>query len=167
MKRDKVNRNTFTVEFGKYEEELSHGSVILKTKAISTIKEIEFYRKFLELKNVIAYTKVNGEILDITLTPCHMELMAYIMTLDMNFEITWKRNSQQLKDLAKALNRSTASIYKSYTVLKEKRYFITTEDKLVIPNSEINNLRSNIKKSIDKNGHASFDVNFQFCVGNG
>lgn len=165
MKKTKVNRNTITVEYGSYEEDLVHENVIYKTKAIKTISEFEFYKKYLEIKSIIGVVNVDGLPMDIALKPLQIELMALIMTKEMDFNVNWKQGSLQLTELGKELKRSRASCYKSYTELKRLKYFITTEDKLVIPNAEINNLRKRIKKHILENGHATCDINFEFCIG--
>jgi hypothetical protein len=164
MKKTKVNLNTITVEYGSYEEQSSHENVIYKTKAIRTISEFEFYKKYLEIKSVIGFVSIDGEKLDISLKPLQIELMALIMTKDLDFNVNWKNDSQQLRDLGQELGRSKESCYKSYIILKKKKYFITTEDKLVIPNEEINNLRKKVKRHIRENGHSTCDINFEFCI---
>ena len=166
MRKPKVNFNTITVEFGSYsyDQEATHGAVIYKTIPKKTITELEFYTKFLELKNVVKIRRVDGIEIDITLSKSCIELMAHIMVKDLDFNVNWKNDSQQLKDLGAELNRTPASIYKSYVLLKKKRYFITTEDKLVMPNDEINKMRKRIKSHIEKNGHATCDINFEFCI---
>lgn len=164
MKKTKVNRNTITIEYGSYEEDLVHENIILKTKPITTISEFEFYKKYLEIKSLIGFVKFEGENFDISLKPLQIELMALIMTKDLDFSVNWKNDSQQLRELGQELGRTKESCYKSYITLKKKRYFITTEDKLVIPNDEINNLRKRIKKNIAENAHATCDINFEFCI---
>ncbi len=167
MRKKKVNFNTITIEFGSYtyNDADTHDNVILKTKPVKTINEYEFYYKYLQLKSVVRIIKVDGKEIDISLTKMHLQLMAHIMTKEMDFNVNWKNNCQQIKDLAKELNRTTSSIYKSYVALKKKRYFITTEDKLILPNAEVNKIRNRIKSHIIKNGHATCDINFEFCVG--
>lgn len=165
MKKTKVNLNTITIEYGSYEELSSHENIIYKTKPVKTITEFQFYKKYLELKSVTEFVYVDGEMLDISLKALQIELMALIMTKGIDFNVNWKNDSQQLKDLGAELGRSKESCYKSYIILKKKKYFITTEDKLVIPNAEINNLRKRIKKHVVDNGHATCDINFEFCIG--
>lgn len=165
MKKTKVNLHTITIEYGSYEELSSHDNVIYKTKPVKTISEFEFYKKYLEIKSVIGFVSVDGVKIDISLKPLQIELMALIMTKDLDFSVNWKNDSQQLRELGQELGRSRESCYKSYILLKQKKYFITTEDKLVIPNDEINNLRKRIKKYVVENGHATCDINFEFCVG--
>lgn len=165
MKKTKVNLNTITIEYGGYEELSSHDNIIFKTKAISTINEFEFYKKYLEIKSITGFTMIDGVKLNIALKQLQIELMALIMTKDINFNINWKNDYQQLRDLGEELGRSKESCYKSFVLLKKAKYFITTEDKLVIPNDEINNLRKRIKKYVIENGHATCDINFEFCIG--
>jgi len=166
MRKTRVNFNTITIQFGTYayDEADTHDAVIYKTKKVDSIPEFEFYKKFLQIKNIIRKIKVDGKVIDIRLTESCIELMAHIMTKDLDFNVNWKNNSQQLKDLGAELDRTPSSIYKSYIQLKKKMYFITTEDKLVIPNEEINKLRKRIKSSIKNNGHSAFDINFEFCI---
>ena len=167
MRKRRVNHNTITVEYGSYEfdEQDVYDGVFMTTTPTSTISEFEFYKIYLKIKDLIGSMRVDGKTIDITLTPSCIELMAHIMTKGMDFNVNWKNNSQQLKDLAAELNRTSPSIYKSYVQLKAKKYFITTEDKLVLPNAEINKIRNRIKNHITRNGHASLDINFEFCVG--
>lgn len=162
--RKKVNFNTITVKYGEYEETLSHENVILKTKSVSTIKEYDFYTKFLQIKNLIGSTIIDGKPFDIKITNSHIEFLALVMTKDMDFVMHWKNDKELLGSLGGELDRSKESLYKSYTELKRKKYFVTTEDGLVMPNRELNNLRQKVKKDIKTNGHCSFDINFEFCI---
>lgn len=167
MRKKRVNFNTITIEFGEYDfdETYVHDNIIYKTKPKKVISELEFYKKYLLLKTLIKTVRVDGEEIDVSITPMCIELMAHIMTKGLDFNMNWKNDCQQLKDLAKEMGRTEKSLYKSYVMLKKKRYFITTEDKLVMPNMELHKLRKRVKDLIAKNEHAAIDVNLEFCIG--
>ena len=159
-----INKNNIVIKYGKYEADLTHGTTMITSKAVKTINEETYYRLYLQIKSLIGVQMIGSEKKDISLTAIQIDFMAYVMTKPMDFHIHWKNDKELFKELGKEMDRTHTSLYKSYTQLKAKGYFITTEDKLVIPSNELNEIRRKAKADIAKHGHFSQDITFKFCV---
>lgn len=164
MLNELINKNNIVIRYGKYEADLTHGNTMITSKAVKTVNEETYYRIYLQVKSLIGVQMVGSEKKDISLTPLQIDFMAYVMTKDMGFNIHWKNDKELFKQLGVEMDRTYTSLYKSYTELKAKGYFVTTEDKLVIPNPELNEIRRKAKADIAKHGHFSQDITFKMCV---
>lgn len=125
-----------------------------------------FYRIYLELQSTLKYNHQLGVPIDISITEAPIQLMSHILCKDTSFAINFKEDNKILNVLANELNRTTGSIYKSYTILKSKHYLVKTEDNIIRPNNELTELQHSIKRELAKNNHIGFDIVFKLSVGN-
>lgn len=164
-----VNNHNIVIQIGQYDfskDDLKDNR-ILSTTPISMISEIDCYKYYLRLKNALQVVMIDGESFPIVLSPSALDLMAHIMCKDMDFNITYKNDNEQSKQIGEEIDKKFNAVNKIYAELKDKRYIIRTDDGLLMPNGELNSLRRLIKNGIANKGHASFDIIFKFCVGDG
>lgn len=158
-KRVLLSKMNKSIKYGKYDED-EKGNIT----PITTIPEFMFYKIYLELNNVIGYREVNGEVVDIKISDAPIELMAHIMTKDLDYTLLYRNKDSKLSDLGKELNRSANSIYASINKLRESFYLVKNEDNLFVPNDELRYVMTKTKEAIAKDGYLSFDYLFRFCV---
>ena len=142
-KRIKLTKLNKSIKYGKYEEN-DDG----KLNVISTIPEFMFYKIYLELNNVIGFREVNGEMVDIKISEAPVELMAHIMTKDLDYTLIYRNKDSKLIDLGKELDRSPNSIYASINRLRSSYYLIKNEDNLFVPNDELRYIMTKTKEAI-------------------
>ena len=142
-KRIKLTKLNKSIKYGKYEED-DDG----KLNVISTIPEFMFYKIYLELNNVIGFREVNGEMVDIKISEAPVELMAHIMTKDLDYTLIYRNKDSKLIDLGKELDRSPNSIYASINRLRSSYYLIKNEDNLFVPNDELRYIMTKTKEAI-------------------
>lgn len=158
-KRVLLTKMNKSIKYGKFEED-DKGN----TNIISTIPEFMFYKIYLELNNVIAFREISGEMIDVRISEAPVELMAHIMTKDLNYTLIYRNKDSKLIDLGKDLDRSSNSIYASINRLRASYYLIKNEDNLFVPNDELRYVMIKTKEAIKKNGYLTFDYLFRFCV---
>lgn len=154
-----IARECKIVRYGNYREE-ADGTII----PIKSIDESTFYKIYLELNNVIGTKRVNGENIDIKISDAPIELMAHIMSKDLDYTLVYRNKNNKLHDLGKELDRSANSVYASMTRLRKANYLIKNEDDLFVPNDELKYVMKKTKESINKNGHLAFDFLFKFFI---
>lgn len=162
-----INKHNIVIGIGQYAYDDSDvvNNKIMKTSPVSVITEKDCYEYYLRLKNALLYTASDGEIVNIVLPPSCIDLLSYIMCKDLDFNITYKDNHAQSKQIAEEIGKTYSAVNKIYKELKDKLFLIRTDDDLLMPNKELNNLRTVVKENIKRNGHATFDIIFKFCVG--
>lgn len=158
-KRVLLSKMNKSIKYGKYEED-DKG----KVTPISTIPEFMFYKIYLELNNVIGFREVGGEVVDIKISDAPLELMAHLMTKDLDYTLIYRNKDSKLIDLGKELDRSPNSVYASVSRLRDTFYLIKNEDSLFVPNDELRYIMTKTKEAIKKNGYLTFDYLFRFCV---
>ena len=152
----KMNKS---IKYGKYEED-DNG----KINVISTVPEFMFYKIYLELNNVIGFREISGDVVDVKISEAPVELMAHIMTKDLDYTLIYRNKDSKLIELGKELNRSPNSIYASINRLRATYYLIKNEDNLFVPNDELRYVMSKTKEAIKKDGYLTFDYLFRFCI---
>jgi hypothetical protein len=152
----KMNKS---IKYGKYEED-ENG----KINVISTVPEFMFYKIYLELNNVIGFREISGDVVDVKISEAPVELMAHIMTKDLDYTLIYRNKDSKLIELGKELNRSPNSIYASINRLRATYYLIKNEDNLFVPNDELRYVMSKTKEAIKKDGYLTFDYLFRFCI---
>ena len=152
----KMNKS---IKYGKYEED-ENG----KIKVISTVPEFMFYKIYLELNNVIGFREISGDVVDVKISEAPVELMAHIMTKDLDYTLIYRNKDSKLIELGKELNRSPNSVYASINRLRATYYLIKNEDNLFVPNDELRYVMSKTKEAIKKDGYLTFDYLFRFCI---
>jgi hypothetical protein len=152
----KMNKS---IKYGKYEED-ENG----KINVISTVPEFMFYKIYLELNNVIGFREISGDIVDVKISEAPVELMAHIMTKNLDYTLIYRNKDSKLIELGKELNRSPNSIYASINRLRATYYLIKNEDNLFVPNDELRYVMSKTKEAIKKDGYLTFDYLFRFCI---
>lgn len=161
-----ICKNNKLYQWGKYKEESIRDNLITKTSSITTISEDMFYRIYLELQSTLKYNNQLGEPVDISITDAPIQLMSHILCKETSFAINFKEDNKIVNMLAKELDRTTGSIYKSYTILKSKNYLVKTEDNIIRPNNELTQLQHLIKRKLSESNHIGFDIVFKLSVGN-
>lgn len=158
-KRVVLSKMNKSIKYGKYEEDDAG-----KVNIMSTIPEFMFYKIYLELNNVIGFREVNGEVVDIKISEAPLELMAHLMTKDLDYTLIYRNKDSKLIELGKELDRSPNSIYASMNRLRDTYYLIKNEDSLFVPNDELRYVMIKTKEAIKNNGYLTFDYLFRFCV---
>lgn len=152
------------IKYGNYGVESMTNHLSYKTKHIKSIDEFTFYRIYLELDNVVGVRIIDNEVVNVNLTPVEIELLAYILSQPLDYELTYKENKKMIKEVADILGRTAGSVIKSFGCLKEKQYLVKTNDGTFIPFAKLNDLRIKTKMSIEKNEHFCHDYLFRFCI---
>lgn len=163
-KRESMVRDCKIARFGKYKPKEIIDNMVIDTEPLTSIDEFTFYKVYLELNNIIRWKKVDNRIVDMKISAVPLELMAYMMTLDLDFTLIYRNKDSKLIDIANKLNKTHTSIYNSMTKLRKSEYLVTTEDGFCTPNQECKDLMIKTKKAIKDKGHLAFDFLFKFCV---
>lgn len=158
------NQNQKIINYGSYDILSSRDNKILKTELKTTITENDFYKLWLRLYSIKGDRHGYSKTTNITIAACPIELMAYILCKDLQFNIVFKNGNELMQQIANDLNRTPASIYKSYVILKKKKYLVKSEDGLIIPNLELNLLQKSIKNKLKYSDHVTYDFIFDFCI---
>jgi hypothetical protein len=145
--------------FGLFKETQREGNEA-DIEVLDSIPEYTFYFLYLSINNVVAKE---------TLTDTQLMVMSAIMEKPLEFSLPVDSKDRKLSDLAvelspaKGKKRSANSIYQTTKRLRDKGYLIINEDKLIVPNKTLQNLRKMVKGKLATDGHATFDYIFK-CV---
>lgn len=175
MEKNKQKTTKESIEYGRRGELIAKECKIIRygnytedkdsnIKPIKTITESLFYQMYLELNNVIRWKKVNDELIDMRISEAPVELMAHIMSKDLDYTLIYRNKNNKLNELGDELNRTSNSIYASVARLRKAGYLVKNEDDLFVPNDELKFVMKKTKEAFKKDGFFAFDFLFKFCV---
>jgi DNA-binding MarR family transcriptional regulator len=110
---------------------------------------MEFYRCFLFIKSALlrtVYSNVDRD--DDILTPVNIEYLAAIMAKPLSFSMSVNSKNDVQSELAKELGRSPKSAYSAISRLKHAGYLVQTEDGLIEPMNDLQELRKVTKNHL-------------------
>lgn len=157
-KKLKLNKNINSIFFGKaVEVEVEDG---VEVTPIKTIDEYTFYYLFCTINNVTAKHKLaNTQLL----------VLSAIMSKPLDFSLPVDSKDGKLSNIAKDLSggdkkRTANSIYQAVKRLRDSGYLVENEDKLIVPNANLQRIRYVVKREIKEKGFACFDYLFKCYI---
>ena len=98
------------------------------------------------------------------LTDVTVEYMANIMAKSLDFTMPANAKNKVQMDLAKEIGRTSKSAYSAINRLKKAGYLVITEDNLIVPNNELQQLRKITKAHLEKMGSFPISYMLNFIV---
>lgn len=158
--KHRLGQVTQVINFGlvkekEYNKELNEGDV----EIVKTVDEFTFYFLYCNIMNITATVK---------LAESQMILLSAIMAKPLDFTLPVDSKDGKLTAIAQELSteddiKTPNSIYQSVKRLKDRGYLTETEDRLIVPSINLQEVRQAVKKQIQEKGFATFDYLFK-CV---
>jgi hypothetical protein len=137
---------------------------IVSVNVDNVVSEVEFYKCFLNIK-VNLSKAIYKEDDTKKLTDVTIEYMATIMSKSMDYSMPSHAKNNVQADLAAELGKTTKSAYSAINRLKKGGYLVISEDGLIVPNAEYQNLRKVVKAHLNSGRLFPISYVLNFIVG--
>ena len=155
--KTRLNKYTTCISFGSASE-LEGDDIQIN----NTIDEYTFYYLYCTIQNITAKDPIPDS---------QIMLLATIMCKPLDWNLPVDSKDGKLKQIASELSfdgqeKSPNSIYQALKRLKDKNYLVEMEDKLIVLNSNFQNVRQAVKRQLNENGVACLDYLFKCYISN-
>jgi len=129
---------------------------------VTSITEFDFYRSYLSIKGGLSQFAHGGK----PITKINIDYMALIMCQPLEFTLPAMSKSNIQTRLAAELNKTPKSAYSAINRLKSLGYLVVTEDGLIEPNRELQQLRNVTKSHLSIQDGFPIAYTLEFIVSN-
>jgi DNA-binding MarR family transcriptional regulator len=156
--------NTVEEHISTYEIQNRYPKGYASIKVKHQINETDFYKCYLYLKAGLSKTVYTNDNSDEFLTAVNILYMATIMSKPLDYSMPAKSKKNIQHDLAKELDKTQQSAYNAINRLKKAGFLVVSEDDLIVPNDELQNLRVVTKAHLEKLGCYPMSYLLNFVV---
>ena len=159
----KVSKHAQPVFFGKVSSiDYDPNTNTELVAPVQTIDEFTFYFLYCTINNVTEEEHIAST---------QLLVLSAIMCKPLDFSLPIDSKDGKLAKIAEELStaknvRTPNSIYQSVKRLRDKKYLVETEDRLIVPNAKFQYVRQVVKKQLEQKKFATFDYIFKCFIEN-